>query len=223
MRTSGKAGRSPRGSAMMVTVILMLVLLTLVAGLLAYSGQERIRGIYVARSLSRHGCVEAGLQLARAYYGRNFAQSVAGTGWSQSAPPPNFLTNSVVYNPVPLQAGFGNGTADPTSAAGLAIIAASNPQILVDLDNDQQPDVYLYIRDNGDEFPPAATPNPLMDNDQNAIIGAVCISQTLVPRRPDGTIDSDPLTSEGMLNYNLSGSTYGSQANGGASGTGNYN
>ena len=78
-----------------------------------------------------------------------------------------------------------------------------------------------FIRDNVDEFPPA--PNDFTtDNDQNVIVGALCISSTMQPRRENNTIDQDALLAESLLGYNMQGNAYGGQALGG-SGTGNRN
>ena len=202
--------RINRGSALLVTAVLMGVLLVTVTTLLQYAASARTRGIQTARTLTRRACVETGLQLARSYFGNNYSN------WG------NYLTNSSVYNPMTLPAGFGNGVSSPMTSAGLTAILTSNAALGADLDNDQNPDVYIYIRDNADEFPPLA-PNPVVDNDMNVIVGAVCISQTLVPRLGDGTQDTDPLTSEALLQYNPGASASKSQAGGGSSGTGNLN
>ena len=82
--------------------------------------------------------------------------------------------------------------------------------------------MFLYIRDNEDELPPAA-PNWSRDNDQVVVVGALCVSRTLAPRREDSTIDPDALLMEGLLDYNVTGSVYRSQGAGGATGSGNLN
>src|SRR5262249_29855202 len=96
----------------------------------------------------------------------------------------------------------------------------ANPQLFADLDGDGKADVYLYIHDNFDEFFPNLN-NPTRDNDLNVVVGAVCISSTLLPRSESGSSASTMMV-EGLLSYNP-GSTYGSQGYQGASGSGNLN
>lgn len=192
----------PRGSALLVTVVLLAVLMLMAGGLLGYVQSERGRAIQVSRAQRRESCAQAGLQLAKSYFGRNFPT------WNTYLADPNFSA-------VPTD----GGTLDP---AAIASIKAAQPQLLADLDGDSAPDVYLYVRDNDDEFPPAAA-NPARDNDQAVIVGAVCISTTMVPHRSDGTSSPTQLTEEGLLEYNVSGSTYITQAGAGSSGTGNQN
>jgi hypothetical protein len=109
-------------------------------------------------------------------------------------------------------------TSDPAWSA----LASTHPELFLDLDADGRRDVYVFVRDNQDELPPA-TPEPTKDNDQSVIVGAVCISNTMQPRREDGTIDTDALMMESLLSFNQTGSTYQSQAGARASGTGNLN
>jgi hypothetical protein len=213
------SARSRRGSAMLTTAVLMTILLVFVVGLMSYANTERLHAIAASRTLTRQACVDSGLQMARAFYGRNFAN------WSQ------YLNNASVYNPVPItNPTAGPLPADPTTPAGLAAIKAAAPATLVDLDGDGHPDVYLYVRDNADEFIPTPN-NPYVDADKNVIVGAMCISQTLVPRRDDGTYDqvmnggslhASPLAAEALLSYNGSQQQYTGQ-NAGGNGTGNLN
>jgi hypothetical protein len=203
MRTS----YARRGSALITVVVIIAVIMLMILGLLQYAGAERQRAIANAHRVDRLGCAATGLQLARGYYGRNVAL------WNST-----FLAqaNRSVYNPL-----------DPVAPAAaddgaLTALETSHPELFADLDGDGKFDVYMYVRDNADELPPA-TDNPYQDNDQNVIVGAMCISSTLQPHRLDGTVDSDALTAEGLLEYNLTGSTYASQAGAGASGNGNMN
>jgi hypothetical protein len=52
----------------------------------------------------------------------------------------------------------------------------------------------------------------------NVIVGALCISQTLVPRRSDGTQDPDALSIESLLTFNVSQSDYAQSLGGDGSG-----
>lgn len=194
------------GSALVTIMALTAVVLSAVGGIIYYAGQERARAINVSRNLSRYGCAEAGLQMARAFYGVNY------NNWN------TYLADGANYNPL--------AGADPWGAA----LVAAHPELFADLDGDGKLDVYMYIRDNPDELPPAID-NPNRDNDQVAIVGAVCISSTLVPRRADGTSEEAPavpasrnaLIAEGMLAYIDAGLNYCSQKNGCGNNQGNLN
>jgi hypothetical protein len=192
--------RGERGSALLTAAALTTVLLMVAAGLIYYATQSRLRAISVSRGTSRVSCAESGLQLARAYYGRNYSL------WNTT-----FLPNYGTYNAANTIA------VDATARANLI---ASHPELFADLDGDGLPDVYLYVRDNVDEFLPNLN-NLLRDNDLTVIVGAMCISQTLLPRGENGQ-QANPMMAEGLLSYNPTG-TYGSQGYHGASGSGNLN
>jgi hypothetical protein len=181
-----------RGSALLIVMGVLAAMALMAVGVLAYASQGRSRAVRASRKVDRYSCSESGLQLARAFYGNNYAN------WN------TYLADPTHYN-----------ASSPALATGPAAL-------YVDLDSDGAPDVYLYIRDNADELPPAVD-NPARDNDQAVIVGARCISPTLEPRRDDGTVDPAALVSEGLLQYNVSGATYTAQATGGASGNGNQN
>jgi hypothetical protein len=185
-----------RGSALLTAAVLTTVLLLVVANLFYYASRSRSRAITVARSTSRISCAESGLQLARAYYGRNYAL------WNVT-----FLPNPAVYNAT-------------VTTAMTAAFQTANPQLFADIDGDGQPDVYFYVHDNYDEFLPSPN-NVLRDNDLNVIVGSLCISSTLLPRR-DNLQSASPMIAEALLSYNPTGS-YGSQGYQGASGSGNLN
>jgi hypothetical protein len=197
-----------RGSALLTAVMLMGALLVMVVALLIYANQQRKRAVSGARTQSRISCAQAGLQYARGYFGRNVAT------WS------TYLSTPSTYNPIP--------SAWNTTAAALqtsirtTTFQTANPALFTDLDDDGLNDVFIYIRDNDDELLPAAS-NWARDNDQNVIVGAICISTSMVPRREDGTRAPDPLVLEGMLTFNSPGSFYYSQAASGANGDGNAN
>jgi hypothetical protein len=197
---------APRGAALITVMVMMAILAAVVAGLLLYVNNQRLRAVAVARGTTRMSCAETGLQLARAYFART------QTCWS------TFLKYPGNYNPVVTDYNPSGTAANPRASA----LQTSHPWLYADLDGDGNNDVYIYVRDNDDEMLPAAA-NWLRDNDQNVIVGAVCISSTLVPHRQDGTVDSELLSVEAILSYNVAGTTYSSQAGAGASGTGNAN
>ncbi|RKH40320.1 hypothetical protein [Corallococcus sicarius] len=205
------SSRSTRGATLLLVVLLVTVLLGLVAGVMAYASSERTRAVSSSRVGQRQSCAESGLQLARGYFGRNYAQ------WD------SFLKQPSVYDPV---ASPTNPTPalprDLTAATGRTAIKAANPALFADLDGDGKDDVYLYIRDNEDEFKPLA-PDWTRDNDQQVVVGAMCISETLIPRRGDSNRqDPSALAVEGILQYNGGGQAYTAQTAGGT-GSGNLN
>lgn len=189
-----------RGSALLTAAALTIVLLAVVAGVLYYANQSRFRAITIARSVARVSCTDSGLQIAKAYYGRNYAL------WNSQ-----FLPNPNIYNAL-------STARDPALRGPLLV---SNPELFADLDGDGQPDVYIYVRDNYDELLPVPN-NPLRDNDLNVIVGAMCISSTLLPRREDGRVAPSPMLVEALLSFNPNGN-YGSQGYHGTSGSGNLN
>jgi len=192
--------RHERGSALLTAAALTIVLLVVVAGVIYYATQSRLRAITVSRGVARVSCAESGLQLARAYYGRNYFL------WNTT-----FLPNDNIYYAL-------NAARDPLTRAPLL---GAHPELFADLDGDGQPDVYIYIRDNADELQPVAN-EPKRDNDLNVIVGAMCISPKLTPRREDGQLSPTPMLAEALLSYNPGGN-YGAQGYHGASGSGNLN
>ena len=196
-----------RGTAILTVVILTGILAFLVAALMTYAGNRRVRAAEVSRKVNRLACAEAGLELAKNYYGRNFGS------WN------TYLNNPAQYNPNTYTAwmGYPGGPAPFDTPA----LQALRPELFGDIDGDGKPDVYIYIRDNADELTPAPN-NFASDNDQNVFVGAICISTTMNPRRQDGTISKSPLGVEGLLSYNLQ-SQYTGQAGGGSMGNGNLN
>ena len=201
MRTP--SSRHARGATLLVVIILVSVLLGLVASIMMYAGKERIRAVATGRTGQRQSCAESGLQLARSYYGRNFKS------WN------TYLTTPSTYDPVP-------STHNPAPATyRAAAFQAAHPELFADLDGDTRSDVYLYIRDNDDEFHPLA-PERGRDNDHNVVVGAICISQTMTPRGADGSPVTTLLAQEGLLSYNGEAAGKCLTANAG-NGTGNCN
>lgn len=198
-----------RGFAMLVALMLMALLALIAIAVLAMSSESRRRAIKLTRTEVRESCAFSGLTYARTYFGNNF------TSWS------TFLSTPNKYNPMNLPTtttpAWGAAKADLSSTSSVAAIQATHPQLFLDLDSDAKADVYIFIRDNYDEFPPAV-PNFQRDNDQNVIVGALCISSTMLPRREDGTVDPDYLMMESALAVNQQGANY-AQTNAG----GNFN
>lgn len=178
----------PRGSALLTTMIMATIVLMAVAGLLYYVQLTRANAARESRRMPRNYCADTGLQLARRYYGQNYP------GWN------SYLANPGVYNPI--KSSHDTVTpADPSSAT----LQANHPELFADLDGDGKNDVYIYIRDNADE--PGAQ-NWQRDNDLSVYVGAICISSTLVPRLPNGEIDTAVVSSEGLLVYHLNNDIY---------------
>ena len=151
------SNRNRRGSALLVAMVLMGILLMMVGGLMLYSNQQRVRATSAAKGSTRLSCAEAGLQLARNYFGRNQAQ------WNTFLAKPVPPTNPHPYNPV--LSTWNSVPATPTVAA----FQTANPQLFIDLDNDGANDVFIHMRDNADEALPAVQ-NYAVDNDMNVIV-----------------------------------------------------
>jgi hypothetical protein len=201
----GAVSRAARGSALMNVVIMMGILAMITVAVLSFSGQERKRAIQKTRTFPKNYCSETGLQMARAYFGSNFKN------WN------TYLGAPGEYDPV--KSSCNTAPANPGTVSGRAAIAALHPELLADLDGDGRADVYIYMRDNADEA--AATNNCKRDNDLQVIVGAVCVSGTLGPRRDDGTVDQSGVTLEGELQYNPPSGGYAQRC--GANGNCNSN
>lgn len=183
-----------RGSTLLTAMVMVTVVLGMLAGILSYAMAQRQFAANYARNTDMMTCAESGLQLARTYYARNF------TNWN------SYLSQPNIYNPIRM-ATFNNPSSTPPGPADISAtspLRISNPELFIDVDGDNQADVFIYIRDNQDELPPAVD-NPLRDNDQNVIVGAVCISNTMVPRN-DTNAPPSPLHVESLLSYNVGGS-----------------
>jgi len=219
--------RSQRGSALITVMSLMVIILALSLGLLQYASNEQNRAVGMSRTLPKNYCVNAGMQLARAYFGRNFSN------WN------TYLAHPQTYNPVtfPGDANYATQmtTAPATGNASFnytfsppstytppaSNLMTTHPELYADLDGDGYNDVYIYIRDNADDLPPAASQNWVQDNDLQVIVGAVCISHTITPRGERGNVDLTLLNAEGILAYNATNTNYAQRC--GASGTCNAN
>lgn len=193
----------------MIAALMLMSLLALIAiAVLSMSAADRRRAIRLTRAEVREGCGYSGLTYARTYFGNNFAN------WN------TYLGNPTKYNPINLPTttgGWGSEVkADLSTPSSVGLIQASNPELFLDLDNDGASDVYIFIRDNRDEF--GATSDFKRDNDQNVIVGTVCISTTMVPKREDNSIDTDRLVVEALLSFNTT-----SANSSGTSTDGNFN
>ncbi len=209
--------RNERGSALLVTMGLSAVLLLLVAGLFLYAGAGRNRAIQRSREPLREGCAQAGLQLAKGYFLNHWGSLNS------------YLANPAVYNPVKgqwMSASLYSGkcATDPcTSAVPTdATLRTNHPELFVDLDSDGKSDVFLYVRDNMDELPPAKN-DWTHDNDKSVFVGALCISSTLAPRRADGAVDPTLLSAEALVTNDTPDFEYKAQGGNGEDGQGNLN
>lgn len=202
-----KSIRRNRGSALLTTLAVLGIILLVVSGIISYASESKEKATRSSRLLNRDACLQTGLQLARSYFGRSFSQ------WN------TYLAAPSQYNPVSSAAN--TSPANPWTSS----LKSSRPELFADLDGDGQYDVYIFIRDNEDEFAPAA-PDWVRDNDQNVIVGAVCISSTLLPHAlggSTGSVPADALVIEGLLSYNNQSTPYSAQASHGVSGSGNLN
>jgi hypothetical protein len=196
----------------------MVFLLLMVMGLLEYTGNVQRRLVGSMRSVKRLDCAQTGYEMARVFFGRNF------NSWA------TYLADPYLYNPInaacmtSYNGPSGKGPATPVLANGNfnTTLLTQVPFLFADIDNDGKPDVYIYIRDNPDESPPAVA-TPWADNDQNVYVGGVCISQTLRPHRADGTLDPNLEYVEGLLQYNVAAGNYHSQKGCGSTNSGNCN
>jgi hypothetical protein len=232
-----------RGSALLVAVMLMGVILVLTLGLLTFASSEQNRAVNNARAIPRNYCTEAGLQLARTYFGNNYPswdsflgdpnhynpvnEPWMGVATGSAGGLPNGRPFSIAPQAPPYTgSGVAAGILPPCAAGFVQVgniciptwwsscagpIATCYANLFVDLDGDGYPDVYLYIRNNADYLPTSTAAAPpsaiqladgyLQDNDNKVFVGAICISQTLGPRLPDGQLDPSSLTVEAPLNY----------------------
>jgi hypothetical protein len=164
-----------RGSTLLTAMVMVTVVLGMLAGILSYAMAQRNFA---------------------ANYSRNTDMF---TNWN------SYLSQPNIYNPIQM-ATFNNPSSTPPGPADISAtspLRLSNPELFIDVDGDNRADVFIYIRDNQDELPPAAD-NPLRDNDQNVIVGAICISNTMGPHAGHGLV-TDPLQLEGILSYNFAG------------------
>ena len=170
-----------RGSAMLVT---MIVISSLIAGAAVLVSMQLAsnRATDVARTgLAATYCAEAGLSAARAQVAANY------TLWN------NELTSC-------------NATYPCAEPAWL-----SQTYINHDIDNDNQPDFQLYIRDNDDELPPGVN-DPKHDSDLRIFVVSRCIKYADTPKEV-----------EELVEYSGGGTNYRTQQGLGRYSSGNNN
>lgn len=202
-----------RGSALLTVMLLVAILAMLGGTLLLIAQNQMIASVNTTRTFPRNYCLDTGLQMARSYYGANFAC------WSKTCTtanaPGGFLLNMGIYNPVVASynpvATAANPSNSPSGYLGTAWVATesalgAHPELFADLDGDGIPDVYIYIRDNQDEIPSVFNPTLgdmwYRDEDEQVYIGAVCISPTLAPRLSNGLVNPAMIQEE-MLYHHL--------------------
>jgi len=211
--------RSQRGAALVIVIGLSAALLLSVAFLFAFATSERYRAIQQSREPLRMDCAGSGLEIAKQYFAGNYLL------WN------TFLADPSSYDPVPANwqaSGYTAGGVTCTAPCGHAdpysgTLRSNHPELFYDLDGDGNYDVYIYVRDNADEFPPLSAINWIHDNDQSVIIGALCISSTMAPRGQDGFILKSRLMVETLLAFNGGGSAKYHQSTDTETGTGNLN
>jgi hypothetical protein len=137
--------KNERGSAMLVTLIILAALLA-GAVVIAQMQQTSTRSADVVRTgMSSVYCAEAGLAAARPVVAANYAQWGAALAQSGAATPN-------LTEPAWLSAGIGSH----------------------DLDGDGVADFTVYIRDNDDEVPPAPNDRTI-DRDLAIYVVSTCI------------------------------------------------
>ncbi len=219
---------------MLVALSLTAIILLAVLAILVTTKGVQQRAVAQARLGQRLDCAQAGLELAKDYFISNYIN------WDR------YLTLPQYYNPVGMAWQYNTSTSSASTfnqspvatatqtAAPIATIWNTNgtlntsnsiytqhPELFADLDGDGSPDIYMYIRDNIDEIPPAMN-NWMQDNDNRVYVGAVCISQTMRPRTASGSSDPSLMAAEGLLSYNAPSADH-SQKTSGPSGSGNLN
>ena len=153
-----------RGSAMLVTMIVVVALLSGAAVLVSMQVASNRSADITRTGLTSLYCAEAGLDAARPLVASNFA------GWSG-----NLGTN---IEPTWLNNGPGCTVATPSGCCvGVACTTTTPPALNHDIDGDGLPDFVITLVDNVDESPN----NPAVDNDQSIFVVSTCIN----PRYPD--------------------------------------
>jgi hypothetical protein len=160
--------RSPRGSALVFAMGLMILLAIAGIALVNYAGNDRIDAARFGAKDRGLACAEAGLQYGRRFFGSNYEQS---NNWNTYLATPTaalpgyrFDENANDDYPnlanVPVQTrGKSNGS---TFDAG------------ADLDGDGSADFWVSVRDDDDERPLGAPHNPARDNNETILIRSEC-------------------------------------------------
>lgn len=174
-----------RGSAMLVTLILIAALLA-GAGVLLSMQLASTRSADLTRTnISAVFCAEAGLAAARPIVAQNYAQ------WRTS-----LCTTS---------------RTDPASCVEPAWLASAiDAAGTHDLDGDGRADFALYLRDNDDEL---GTNDPTVDNDLRVFVAARCLTYPDTPKQVDELVEHNG--SFGCIGNMIGGADGDGNANGG--------
>lgn len=148
--------RSQRGSAMLVTLIIIGALLAGGAVLVSLQISSNRSTDLTRSGMTALYCAEAGLSAARPVVAQNYTPPGTTTpdGWATA-----------------ILASGGGSTAEPSWLAGIDH----------DLDNDGNADFIVYLKDNGDE--PSGTDDPTIDHDLRVFIVSKCIKFPDTPKQ----------------------------------------
>lgn len=141
-----------RGSAMLVTLIIIGALLAGAAVLVSVQLASNRSSDLTRSGMSALYCAEAGLSAARPFVAQNYTLPGASTGWGAA------LTASGATTPDLSEPSF--------ISAGITVAGH-------DLDGDGNADFTVYLKDNGDEG--TGTDDPQNDNDLQIFIVSKCI------------------------------------------------
>ena len=103
----------PRGSALLLVLVLMGVMLTMGLAIMDFAGSSDIRAVEQARTVPRNYCVEPGLQIARAYFSANYKK------WNTVGSQLGFLAQPSIYNPI-FAPSSTTGISNPTPACPMS-------------------------------------------------------------------------------------------------------
>jgi len=152
--------RAEAGTAILITMLLVLALLSGGAVLLGLQlGSTRAAGLSRVK-VSALACAEAGLASVRDRIASNYA------AWTMSLcnPPPPRGTGTCV---------IGSPASEPAFL--------QEPLVSHDLDGDGSPDFVITLVDNDDEMPPL-TNNLAADNDLQVFVVSTCIANSELTR-----------------------------------------
>ena len=174
-----------RGSAMLVTLILIAALLAGAGALLSVQLASTRSADLTRTNISAVFCAEAGLAAARSIVAQSYAL------WRSS------LCTTYRTDPA--------ACVEPPWLAS-AIDAAGTH----DLDGDGQADFALYIRDNDDEL---GTNDPTVDNDLRVFVAARCLKYRDMPKQVDELVEHNG--SFGCIGNMIGGADGDGNSNGG--------
>jgi hypothetical protein len=174
-----------RGSAMLVTMILITALLAGAGVLLSLQLSSTRSADLTRTNISAVFCAEAGLAAARPIVAENYAQLR--------------VSLCATYR------------TDPASCVEPAwLSAAIDAGATHDLDGDGDADFALYIRDNDDE---AGTNDPTVDNDLRVFVSARCLMYPDTPKQVDELVEHNG--SFGCIGNMIGGADGDGNSNGG--------